>query len=578
MDSAILQNTATQPRHTFGLKPEGFKIAVSSLLLSTLAINILSLALPVMTLQIYDRILPNPGSGTLPVLIGGVCLAVFLEAVLRLCRAYMIGWAGAAYEHGLSCKAMTHMLNANPLHIQKTGVGEHLHRMASIGKLKDFYNGYTLTTLAELAFVPLFLGLIFAIAGKLAFVPASILLVFALASILDGYKLRRVLKTRDEADDARFNFLVEALEGIHTIKAFALERFFERRYEALEERSSLASYKVTDDTAATFNMGTIFSHLMVAAVISIGALFVLEGQLTTGMLITTLLLSGRMMQPVQRALVLWAKYQDCALAREKLETLFAIPLYAPTGDYAEPKPEGRLQIENLSFRYAQDTPWILKNIRLHMEPGECVLLSGAHGNGKTSLLQLISGIYPAGSGQIAIDGLDLQHYPLGSRVRHVGYIRTDALIFRGTIRDNLTCFGAIDEKSAKEAASLLKVDRDISRLPSGFDTFLSGSDTDGVPPGFKQRIAMARVLAARPGLILFDNADNGLDREGYELVYMLLAGLKGKSSVILVTEDRNMQALADRRFILENGTLHEAPHQSAGGGACIGLYDQGGRS
>ncbi|MEZ5918444.1 MAG: ABC transporter transmembrane domain-containing protein [Alphaproteobacteria bacterium] len=120
---------------------------------------------------------------------------------------------------------MTHMLNANPLHVQKTGVGEHLHRMASIGKLKDFYNGYTLTTLAELAFVPLFLGLIFAIAGKLAFVPASILLVFALASILDGYKLRRVLKTRDEADDARFNFLVEALEGIHTIKAFALERF-----------------------------------------------------------------------------------------------------------------------------------------------------------------------------------------------------------------------------------------------------------------------------------------------------------------------------------------------------------------
>ncbi|MEZ5918443.1 MAG: hypothetical protein R3D66_00450 [Alphaproteobacteria bacterium] len=77
MDSATLQNTATQLRHTFSLKPEGFKIAVSSLLLSTLAINILSLALPVMTLQIYDRILPNPGSGTLPVLIGGVCLAVF---------------------------------------------------------------------------------------------------------------------------------------------------------------------------------------------------------------------------------------------------------------------------------------------------------------------------------------------------------------------------------------------------------------------------------------------------------------------------------------------------------------------
>jgi ATP-binding cassette subfamily C protein LapB len=578
MTLATFQNSAVEAQQKTALKPENFKIAFSSLLLSTLAINILSLALPVMTLQIYDRILPNPGSGTLPVLIGGVCLAVFLEAVLRLCRAYMIGWSGAAYEHGLSCKAMTHMLNANPLHIQKTGVGEHLHRMASIGKLKDFYNGYALTTVAELAFVPLFLGLIFVIAGKLAFVPASILAIFALASILEGYKLRKILKKRDEADDARFNFLVEALEGIHTIKAFALEKFFERRYEALEERSSLASYKVTDDTAATFNMGTIFSHLMVASVISIGALFVLEGQLTTGTLIATLLLSGRMMQPVQRTLVLWAKYQDYALAREKLETLFAIPPYAPAGLHTEPAPEGRLRIENLSFRYAKNTPWVLKNIQLTLEPGECVLLSGAHGNGKTSLLQLISGIYPAESGQIAIDGLDLQHYPPGSRIRHVGYIRTDALIFRGTIRDNLTCFGSTDDKSAKEAASLLKVDRDVSRLPSGFDTFLSGSDTDGVPPGFKQRIAMARVLAARPGLLLFDNADNGLDREGYELVYALLAGLKGKTSLILVTEDRNMQALADRRFILENGTLHETPHPLADIRSGGTLQDEGNRS
>ena len=468
-----------------------------------------------------------------------------------------MGWAGAAYEHRLSCQAMNHVLKANPLYMSASGIGEHLHRMAAIAKLKDFYNGYALMTYAELAFVPLFLGLIFFIAGPLTIVPAVILAIFTLFSFIEGYKLRQVLKQRDKTDDSRFNFLIESLEGIHTVKAFALEKFFERRYEVLEEKSSLANYRVTEDTATTFNMGTVFSHLMVAAVISIGAFFVLQGQLTTGALIATLLFSGRMMQPVQRVLALWAKYQDYTLARKKLEKLFEMPLYVSAIGYEEPERQGSLNIEGLKFRYNKNEPWILKDINLQIEPGEAVLISGQHGSGKTSLLQLIAGVYPPENGTVKVNGLDILSYPPGTRTRHVGYIRTDSLIFRGTIRENLTCFGNTDEKSAREVAAMLKVDRDVSRLPSGFDTFLSGNNTDSIPPGLKQRIAMARTLSTRPKLVLFDNADRGLDREGYHLVYSLLRGLKGKTSLILITDDHNLRRLAGRAFQLTDGILTE---------------------
>jgi ATP-binding cassette subfamily C protein LapB len=99
-----------------------------------------------MTLQVYDRILPNPGSGTLPVLITGVGLAVALEATLRLARAYIMGWAGAAYEHRLSCSAMNHVLEADLSRLGPYGIGEHLHRMSAVTKMKDFYNGYALTS------------------------------------------------------------------------------------------------------------------------------------------------------------------------------------------------------------------------------------------------------------------------------------------------------------------------------------------------------------------------------------------------------------------------------------------------
>ncbi|HEY8190081.1 MAG TPA: ABC transporter transmembrane domain-containing protein, partial [Micavibrio sp.] len=230
------------------LNPEGFRISIASLLLSTLAINILSLAMPVMTLQVYDRILPNPGSGTLPVLIAGVGLAIVLEAVLRLTRFYLIGWAGAMYEHRLSCEGMNKILHADLAHMSASGIGEHLRRMSAIGKLKDFYNGYALVTLSELIFVPAFLGIIIYIGGPLVAVPAAVLMVFTIVSLAQGQKLRAALKKRDDIDDRRYNFLIESLEGIHAVKAFALENLFTRRYEAMEEKSGFANYRVTETT------------------------------------------------------------------------------------------------------------------------------------------------------------------------------------------------------------------------------------------------------------------------------------------------------------------------------------------
>ena len=550
------------------LKPDGHRQALYSLFLCTLAINILSLALPVMTLQVYDRILPNPGTGTLPVLVTGVCLAVLLETLLRLCRAYVIGRAGASYEHRLACGAMKKILGADLSQIGHYGIGEHIHRMGAVGKLRDFYNGYALTTLAELSFVPLFFFLILYIGGMLAVVPAAILAAFVIVSLWRGHRLRRVLNSREKADDRRFNFLIESLEGVHTLKAFALEKFFERRYEALEETSTHENYKVTQETSRSFNIGAIFSHLMVAAVISAGAWFVLSGMLSTGGLIATLLLSGRIMQPVQKALALWTRYQDYALARKNLEGLFKTPqqkIMPRQSGAPEISPDGRLDLNNVSFRHQSEEQPCLKNIELHLRRGETVLISGGHGAGKSTLLNLIAGIYPANEGEVHIDGENINTYLSEDLVHHIGYIRTRAMIFRGTIRDNITCFGQTDEAQAREVAALLDVDKDVAKLPGGFDTFLSGNNTDNIPPGLKQRIAMVRVLATKPRLILFDNADRALDKEGYAMIYSLLARLKGKATLILVSEDKNIRALAERHYTLEGGTLFKSREEQSKG-------------
>lgn len=541
------------------LRSDGFRPAIASLLLSTLAVNILSLALPIMTLQVYDRILPNDGLGTLNILIFGVCIAIILEVTLRLCRAYIIGRAGAAYEHRMACKAMNNLLGADLSRLGNYGVAEHMHRMSAVGKLRDFYNGHALTTLFELVFVPIFLLLIWFISGPLMFVPLTIVTAFIAVSFYKGRKLRHALKHRESTDDVRFNFLIESLEGIHTVKAFALEKFFARRYEALEETSTHANYEVTQEMASTFNMGAIFSHLMVASVISAGAWGVLEGLFSSGGLIATLLLSGRMMQPIQKALALWARYQDFSLARDHMNELFSTPQYRITEqpDLPKAEPNGRLSLRDVCFHYGEDGPRILKNINLEMKRGDVITLDGAHGSGKSTLLNLLAGIYPPSNGVIEVDERVIQSYPLERLVKHIGYVRSKPMLFRGTIRDNITCFGQSDERQAKEIAQLLNVDKDVAQLPAGFDTLVQGNHTDSLPAGLMQRIAIVRVLATKPRIILFDNADRTLDSNGYHMIYQLLARLKGKVTMVLISHDENIRTLASRHYILKEGRLEE---------------------
>ena len=205
---------------------------------------------------------------------------------------------------------------------------------------------------------------------------------------------------------------------------------------------------------------------------------------------------------------------------------------------------------------------ILENINLELRRGEAVLISGVHGCGKSTLLNVMAGIYPVEDGRVMVDGQRIQGYRSEDLVRHIGYVRSNPLIFRGTIRDNITCFGQTNERQAREVAALLNVDKDVAALPSGFDTFLSGNDTDNITQGLKQRIAIVRVLATRPRIILFDNADRALDKEGYAMIYSLLARIKNKVSMVIVSDDRNLRGLTERHYRLENASLVEVDEQS----------------
>ncbi|ODS23638.1 hypothetical protein AB835_07960 [Candidatus Endobugula sertula] len=529
----------------------------STLIGVSLISNLLSLALPIMTLQVYDRILVNESKGTLQILIAGVVIAVMLESVLRLCRSYVINWAGAVSEHTLLCNTMRHMLGAELSSIEGQTISEQLQRINSISKIREFTSGQALITLIDLPFVILFLILIAYLAGLLVFVPIILLLLFGVVAWYLGIQLKNALVQQEAATESRMGFVIESLNGIHTLKSMGLERLFQRHYEQLQYNSSLSSYQVAKQSNIAANCGALFTQAMMISIVFIGAPMTMNGELTMGTLIACVLLSGRIMSPVQKALSIWTRFQDFQLSKKEIQSTFLLPSLKRVNEDELGEKDGQLNIKNMSFSYGEYESILFDDISLNLHRGESISISGDHSCGKMTLLKLISGLYSPTSGDILVNNAPATSYPARELIQHVGYMAMEGTIFKGTIMQNLTAFDEISMKKVNEIIDLLGIQGDISRLPEGFDTKLEGGTADPIPPGLKQRIAIARVLASKPRILLFDNADRALDQYGYNQLYRLLARLKGKVTMILVSDDRNILRLAQKEYVLEDGHLVE---------------------
>ena len=528
------------------------------LMLSTLVINLLALAMPIMMLQTYDRILPSHGIGTLALLIAGVLCAVILEVLLRLARSYLTGWSGAVFEHKTACAAMAHLLNSDIQQFEQQGAGAYIQKMAAISRLRSFYAGQALMTMVDLPFVLTFLGLIAYIGGDIVYVPLVLFSLFCIVSWIVGIRLKKEVREQDFSDKIRYNFLIETLTGIHSIKSQGLEKFFFRRNDRLQSRISEAHFQVALSNNIAMSCGMLFGQIMTVSVVSYGAIKVLNGDMGTGGLAACLLLSGRVMQPVQRALGLWTRFQSFFIDRQELEDIFALPVTSHRETEAMMSPTGLLSIKNLSFRYAEDQPVIFKNLTISLKAGQSISVVGRQGSGRATLLHLIAGLYKPTQGAITVDGADPARVNPVALAAHIGYLPEKGAIFQGTIMENLTFFGTIPEEEALIAAGHLGVTDAVALLPNGFKTMLSDSVTDPVPPGLKQRISIARALASRPRIILFNNADRSLDRNGYNLVFKVLGKIKRNTTLIIVSDDRNILRLADRELFIVDGQLQES--------------------
>lgn len=527
-------------------------------------INLLGLAMPLALLQIFDRVIPGSGLGASVWLIIGVGSALVLEALLRMGRSYVGSWMGARFEHLAGCGAFERLLGASIVDFQKMGAGAYLERLNALRLIREFYAGPAIGVIFDLPFVVVYIGAIAYLAGSLALVPIAVMgLFFAVAYSLG--RLRKGLETRLQADDRRLGFIIEVLGGIQTVKGLAMEEQMLRRYERLQETCADADYGVSLRHGSTLGLGSLLSPLAVFGVAGFGAGLVLDGTLSVGGLLASIVLAGRAVQPLEGAAGVWALFQGTNLARQRLGEIFAMPAEKPAGLSQLPTIEGAIDLEDLSFGYGkgkdgEDLPPVFQNVDLSVQPGETIGITGESASGKTTLLYLMMGVLTPTAGIARIDGNDLSEYDSTSVRHQVAYLPQEGIMFEGTLLENLTMFRDDLEDDARDIAKLLGLDNAVAKLPGGYEMRV-GSAEDKLPRGTRQRIAIARALVDKPRVLLFDEANSFIDGAGDEMLRDLLIKLSGRVTLVMVSQRPSMLEIADRIFDISGASVVERQPQ-----------------
>lgn len=527
---------------------------------ATVFINLLALALPLSLLQIYDRILPADGTSTLTLLVIGVAVALGLEAFLQFGRALSAGWSAARFEHRTGCLAMSRVLHADLADFERRGAGAHVESLNALGQLKDFYAGQALRALLDLPFAALFLAIVFWLGGPLVLVAITVMVLFSACALILGRRLREVLSERLTADDRRLNFIIEVLGGIHTVKTMAMEAQMLRRYERLQETSSGWNYAVAASNASAMGAGSLFLYANLFAVAGFGSLLVMDGALSVGGLAACTMLSSRALQPLQRALGVWTRFQGVKLARARLDEVLTLKQEnAPQTVRHELQTGKDLVLEKVSFGYDPKLPPVLKDIDLRVKPGNTIAIAGGNACGKTTLLQLLMGALVPGSGKALLGRQDLGEFTARQRSDAIAYLPQNGAVFKGTILENITMFRPEHTAHALSLARRLGLDQVVARLPNGYHTVVGDSAGEALPRGIRQRIAVVRALCTRPRIILFDEANAAIDNEGDAQLRGLLESLKADHTMVLVTHRPSLLQLADQVYDLADGRLTPRP-------------------
>ncbi|MCO7623632.1 type I secretion system permease/ATPase [Pseudomonas guariconensis] len=550
--------------------------------LVSFVLQIFALLTPLFFQVVMDKVLVHHGLTTLDVIAIGLLGIMLFESALSGLRSFVFAHTASRIDVELGSRLFHHLLHLPLAYFQARRVGDSVARVRELENIRNFLTGNAITLVMDVLFSVVFIAVMFCYSGWLALVVVASLPLYALVSLLITPVLRQRLQDSFNRGAENQAFLVETVNGIDTLKSMAVEPQVLRRWDNQLAAYVAAGFKTqTLSTLANESVGLI-GKLVTVATLWLGAHLVINGQLTVGELIAFNMLAGRVAQPIMRLAQLWTSFQQTSVSVQRLgDILNTRTELASSARSALPPLQGRIEFDQVHFRYRTDGSEILRGINLCIEFGEVIGVVGRSGSGKSTLTRLLQRLYVPERGRVLVDGMDLALADASSLRRQIGVVQQDNLLFNRSIRENIALADpGTPLETVMQAARLAGAHDFILELAEGYDTMV-GEHGVSLSGGQRQRIAIARALIRDPRILIFDEATSALDYESERIIQQNMRSICQGRTVIIIAHrlsavrDANRIVVVDRGQIVEQGSHAELLAHQAGHYARLHRLQQG---
>lgn len=525
-------------------------------LAAALLINLFALGMPLFTMNVYDRVVPNFAQETLWVFAAGLTLVLILDYVIRLMRGHFVDLASARIDLKLSSLIMERVLGMRLSH-KPASVGAFASNLRSFETVRDFFASATVTALIDLPFALLFLVVLAWISWPLVFLPLIGIVLVIIYSYIVQHKMHDLSETTFRASALRNATLVESLTALETIKAHGAESQMQEKWEKATAFLARVSGQLRLLSSSSTNGVATLQQFVNVMVVIAGVYLIHEKMLTMGGLIAATMLSGRAMGPLGQVVGLLLQFQNAKTALSALEKVMETPSERSDQSAFIHRPEirGEIEFRNVHFTYPGRKEEVLRGLSFRITQGERVVVIGRIGSGKSTLQKLLLGLYAPTEGAVLLDGVDLRQLDPADLRRNVGYVEQDSILFYGSLRENIAIRAPYaDDLAIVAAAEMAGLTNFVNNHPEGFDMPISerGESLSG---GQRQGIAIARAVLMDPPVLLLDEPTSAMDYTSETQLKERIRVFTQHKTMIIVTHRSSLMDLADRIIVMDDGRI-----------------------
>jgi ATP-binding cassette, subfamily B, bacterial HlyB/CyaB len=531
-----------------------FEVFVASFFLQLFA-----LASPLFFQVVIDKVLVHHSLSTLDVLVIGLVTISVFETVMAILRTYLFSHTTNRIDVELGARLFHHLLALPAAYFQTRRVGDSVARVRELENIRNFLTSSALTLVIDLFFTFVFLGVMFVYSPLLTWIVLGSFPFYIgiSAGVTPLFRQRLDEKFRRGAENQAF--LVEAVTGVETLKASAVEPQMQRRWEEQLAGYVASSFRVLKLGNTASQSVALVNKLVMAAILYFGARLVIDGTLTVGELVAFNMLAGRVSQPVLRLAQVWQDFHQARLSIARLgDILNTAPEPRMNATRATlPAIRGDISFEHVSFRYRIDGSAVLQDVSFNVTAGQVIGVVGPSGSGKSTVAKLVQRLYIPESGRVLVDGVDLAMVDTAWLRRQVGVVLQENVLFNRSIRENIALSDpTMPLERVMQAAHLAGAHEFILEAPEGYDTIVGERGTS-LSGGQRQRIAIARALVTNPRILIFDEATSALDYESERIIQENMKRITQGRTVLIIAHRLSTVRRCDRIMSLDHGRLVE---------------------